>query len=199
MSQLKTNLQEILAEKQQKIIAENIRRNVSVFGVIGTLDEADFTGVNVDEDCVLENTGSGEVTAINAGGKFRGKILNSGGIDYICLRDDEHPADGVEYVDNGNDNDSYVLAAWNDITKLMPQGKIPDEYSQKGIFIPTDGPHNMTEVHINQGHLKAAIGLTAEKIVQGNTILGVAGTAIPEDTQDYNDCLDLTNQILGNV
>ena len=42
-------------------------------------------------------------------------------------------------------------------------------------------------------------GITAEKIVKGNTIFGVEGTTeTGELTQEeYNNCLNLTNQIIG--
>ena len=38
MSDLKTNLQEILQEKQDKIIPENIKKDVQIFDVTGTYD-----------------------------------------------------------------------------------------------------------------------------------------------------------------
>ena len=38
MSDLKTNLQEILQEKQEKIIPENIKKDVQIFDVVGTLE-----------------------------------------------------------------------------------------------------------------------------------------------------------------
>ena len=42
------------------------------------------------------------------------------------------------------------------------------------------------------------VGLTADKIVQGNTILGVEGTYENIMSQnDYDECLELTQQILG--
>ena len=38
MSQLKTNLEQILQEKQEKIIPENIKKDVQIFDVVGTLE-----------------------------------------------------------------------------------------------------------------------------------------------------------------
>lgn len=70
MSQLKINLQEILAEKQQKIIAENIRRNVSVFGVVGTLDEGIDTS---DATATAANVAEGETAYVN-GEKITGTL-----------------------------------------------------------------------------------------------------------------------------
>lgn len=56
MSDLKTNLQEILQEKQDKIIPENIKKDVQIF---------DVTGFELDE--TYENTISPEeyTTAVN--------------------------------------------------------------------------------------------------------------------------------------
>ena len=43
MSDLKINLQEILQEKQDKIIPENIKKDVQIFDVIGTYEGSDIT------------------------------------------------------------------------------------------------------------------------------------------------------------
>ena len=50
MSELKTNLQEILQEKQEKIIPENIKKDVQIFDVVGTLEGGTTTsGVKLFE------------------------------------------------------------------------------------------------------------------------------------------------------
>ena len=50
MSELKTNLQEILQEKQEKIIPENIKKDVQIFDVVGTLESGTTTsGVKLFE------------------------------------------------------------------------------------------------------------------------------------------------------
>lgn len=46
MSDLKTNLQEILQEKQDKIIPENIKKDVQIFDVTGTLESGAMTEEN---------------------------------------------------------------------------------------------------------------------------------------------------------
>ena len=43
MSELKTNLQEILQEKQEKIIPENIKKDIQIFDVVGTLESGAMT------------------------------------------------------------------------------------------------------------------------------------------------------------
>ena len=42
MSELKTNLEEILQEKQTKIIPENIKKDVTIFDVTGTYEGANL-------------------------------------------------------------------------------------------------------------------------------------------------------------
>ena len=49
MSELKTNLQEILQEKQEKIIPENIKKDVQIFDVIGTLESTGAVINNQDK------------------------------------------------------------------------------------------------------------------------------------------------------
>ena len=50
MSDLKINLQEILQEKQEKIIPENIKKDVQIFDVVGTLEgETTASGVKLFE------------------------------------------------------------------------------------------------------------------------------------------------------
>ncbi|WP_288886930.1 hypothetical protein [uncultured Eubacterium sp.] len=161
MSQLKTNLQEILAEKQQKIISENIRRNVSVFGVIGTLDEGIDTS---DADAVAGDLAEGKTAYVN-GEKITGNVAviesNSG-------------------VTTGEfQNSPYIIPIFDE-DKLIRAG---------------GGPI------INETALANKILLSADKIKQGETILGIEGTVVPEDPEhaDYDDCLQLTEEILGNV
>ena len=59
MSELKTNLQEILQEKQEKIIPENIKKDVQIFDVVGTLDSGGITINNQDKTI----TTNGQYTA----------------------------------------------------------------------------------------------------------------------------------------
>ena len=47
MSELKTNLQEILQEKQEKIIPENIKKDVQIFDVTGTYEGSGSSGEGV--------------------------------------------------------------------------------------------------------------------------------------------------------
>lgn len=49
MSDLKTNLQEILQEKQDKIIPENIKKDVRIFDITGTYEQILGEGEIINE------------------------------------------------------------------------------------------------------------------------------------------------------
>lgn len=49
MSDLKTNLQEILQEKQDKIIPENIKKDVQIFDITGTYEQILGEGEIINE------------------------------------------------------------------------------------------------------------------------------------------------------
>lgn len=54
MSDLKTNLEQILQEKQTKIIPENIKKNVEIFGITGTLEaEINTSDATATSDDIL--------------------------------------------------------------------------------------------------------------------------------------------------
>lgn len=57
MSELKTNLQEILQEKQDKIIPENIKKDVQIFDVVGSLEAANYDNTLTPEEYIdCDNT-----------------------------------------------------------------------------------------------------------------------------------------------
>lgn len=62
---------------------------------------------------------------------------------------------------------------------------------------------NTTTVRINpfKNDVARGIGLTADKILEGNIILGISGTAKEAvditTTEDYQSCISLANDILG--
>ena len=57
MSDLKTNLQEILQEKQDKIIPENIKKDVQIFDVVGSLEAANYDNTLTPEEYIdCDNT-----------------------------------------------------------------------------------------------------------------------------------------------
>lgn len=77
MSELKTNLEAILQEKQNKIIPENIKKDIQIFDVIGTYEGSGGTDYNVklfeteEEMQADENAQEGDLAVI-----YRSEIQN---------------------------------------------------------------------------------------------------------------------------
>lgn len=67
-------------------------------------------------------------------------------------------------------------------------------FVQGGIFVP---PGNNFAISAGFSNVAQAIGLTADVIAEGTTILGITGTLDITDFQDYQDCLVISKQILG--
>lgn len=73
MSDLKTNLQEILQEKQDKIIPENIKKDVQIFDVIGTMNGGiDTSDANATANDIAQNK-----TAYVNGEKITGTVFTT--------------------------------------------------------------------------------------------------------------------------
>ena len=78
MSQLKTNLEQILQEKQTKIIPENIKKNVEIFGITGTLEaEINTSDATATVDDIINPK-----TAYVNGEKIIGTMPNNGELNY---------------------------------------------------------------------------------------------------------------------
>ena len=73
MSELKTNLQEILQEKQEKIIPENIKKDVTIFDITGTYEGSGDVKLfeTVEEMQADENSKEGDLAVV-----YRSEIQN---------------------------------------------------------------------------------------------------------------------------
>lgn len=72
MTGLESNLRNILSQKETKIIPENIKKNVTIFGVTGTLEEGDVDTTNAT---ATENDIINPKTAYVNGEKITGNIM----------------------------------------------------------------------------------------------------------------------------
>lgn len=76
-------------------------------------------------------------------------------------------------------------------------------YTNAPIETQLVNPGTTVNVGATFDNLAASIGLTADRIIEGNTILGIQGVAkvdIPfEDELEYAECLAISNQILGVI
>ena len=86
MSDLKTNLQQILDEKNSKIIPENIKKGIEIFGVTGTLEDSGGTGIDTSDATATVNDIINPKTAYVNGKKLVGtmipKYASTGEVNY---------------------------------------------------------------------------------------------------------------------
>ena len=160
MSELKTNLDEILQEKQNKIIPENIKKDIQIFDVIGTY-EGSGGGIDTSSDnpITADDVAQGKEGFVN-GEKVIGNAytVESGGSAIAINSPYTYKTGPVEQLQ------IYGQApTWSDgqTSTLFKQG------SQTFISILKE----------EQPDLANAISLTPEKLVKGNTILGIEGIA----------------------
>ena len=150
MSDLKTNLEEILQEKQTKIIPENIKKDITILGVTGTME----SGIDTSDATATINDIAQDKTAYVNGEKITGTLKKLFELSYI--------------VNN---------VVWTDETDL----------SQLRLDIPLLGDgivtsnQTKTVVILHYDKLAEEIGLTADKIKAGETILGITGTYTGEN------------------
>lgn len=154
MSELADNLQEILNEKQLKIIPENIKKDITVFGVTGTLEEGIDTS---DATATADDIASGK-TAYANGQKITGNVMEFLNEQGFYFADNPVSFIGVE--------DIYS------VIRAVP------------IFNMLFRTGSQINIKVKNTDLANGIGLSAEKIVSGNTILGVSGTATIGESAD---------------
>lgn len=147
MSILNDNLNQILQEKEQKIIPENIKSGVQIFDVVGTYEGS---GIDTSDATATANDILNPKTAYVNGEKITGNILSLDGVILLILEQDnpvEVDETGIIFKGKASD-DGYIMA---DVTSIWTQ-------------------------KINNNIIASAIGLTADKIKAGETILGITGT-----------------------
>lgn len=165
MSQLKSNLQEIYAEKQAKIIPENIKKDIQIFDVIGTYEGLDTS----DADAIPLDIVAPRTAYVN-GQKITGTLQ---GVD-------EFAPIGI-----AGDADNITLETFDETINVVTA-----EYTKTSEPQLLNGNCKIT-AFMKQSSVATAAGLTPEKIVSGNTILGVEGTATTGiDTSDANATID---------
>lgn len=148
MSTILQKANEILAEKNQKIIPENIKSGVKIFDIDGTLQglqEGTADATAIAQDIV------GSKTAYVNGEKLTGTL---------AIKTNTDTASNI-YSTNYTSADSLTF-----------EGEWASKYNRTAF-----DPGAKFNLIVNESEIADKISLTADKIVEGNTILGVEGTA----------------------
>lgn len=140
MSQLKNDLQKIYAEKQAKIISENIKKDVQIFDIVGTYEGLDTSDATATANDIVE----GKTAYVN-GEKITGTLSVS------------NPHYNGYRVEQSGENKITLSGSTLAKRIYVNQGTIP-------------------QMSISMITLAEGIGLTADKIKAGETILGITGT-----------------------
>lgn len=171
MSTLKQKAQDILDEKEEKIIPENIKKDIQIFDVTGTLEEGvDTSDATATEGDLVENT-----SAYVNGVKIEGTLIDAREQSSVTDINGE-----ISYF-SGNDNTTILCYETSDDT--------PD------IVI---GNSNQIYGNLDNAEFTENIGLTADKIKKDETILGVVGTLDASGT-DTSDATATENDLVADT
>lgn len=142
-NELKVNLNSILVEKQQKILPQNIKKDIEIYGVTGTLETLDTSDANATSGDILVDK-----TAYVNGQKITGTLpLFSNTRTFTATGD-------------------VVLDAENSKVKLSTTNNTKQIIDNNVVI----------EISADYSTIATAIGLTADKLKAGETILGIVGT-----------------------
>ena len=147
MSTLKDKAEQILNEKEQKILPENIKKDIQIFDIVGTLE----SGIDTSDATATETDLIKGKTAYVNGEKITGTISDLRGTGQDIMGVNVSIKDYSAYnelVFSGNSNLNNVVS---DTTTYVSM-----------------------EVTYNQ--LATKLGLTADKIKKDEIILGITGT-----------------------
>lgn len=166
-NELQQNLDAILLDKNTNLKPENLKSGVTCLGVEGTLSKGTDTS---DATATIYDILYGK-TAYGPYGKMTGTIINNA--SYSPLFVDTNVNVSTKQVQKSSEDPTMT-----DVLEFSNQNL--NKSVQKYLY---------TSIELNAEFADVAnvIGLTAEKLVKGNTILGVEGTASAGlDTSDAN-------------
>lgn len=150
MSSLKDKANNILSDKSTNLLPENIKKDTTILGVVGTLETLDTSDANATADDIARNK-----TAYVNGELITGNVFS--------------------YDDEILNSDTMEI----DLNQLSGDGDLPGmvitlKQSVSSKCMVT----NNTKISAFKRYDEFAdlIGLTPEKIKAGETILGVTGT-----------------------
>lgn len=157
-NQLQTNLDAILQDKNTNLLPENLKAGITCLGVEGTMS----TGIDTsDADALAGDIREGKTAYVN-GEKVTGtiKVLNDYGLD-----SEAETITSMAGFPIGSETNLW----FNGYTANMGANRLYKAISPR-IYAP-------------YSQVAEAIGLTADKIKAGETILGITGTYTGETTE----------------
>ena len=145
-----------IVQGDQNLISENIKKDISIFGVTGT-----YSGDGTSDATATANMIQEGYTAYTADGKITGTAKNENSHIFT--------------------SDANVYAVEGDLLELAYEVEEPRIFQQG----------NGALLRAPFSKVADVIELTSDKLVEGNTILGIEGTAqIGIDTSDANATAD---------
>ena len=175
-NELQTKLDAILLDKNTNLLPENIKKNVTVLGITGTLENG---GIDTsDATATADDIIKGKTAYVN-GVKVEGNLPEAPGLAITTPQDTLRVIDwpSLSYIEWSHEN--YISA------RVLKPGITVSGYLQ-------------------YSQLVNAIGLTADKIKKGETILGITGTYEPDYTElgtisptEYNTAVATSEDIRG--
>lgn len=146
MSNILEKCNRINEEKNTKLLPENLKAGITCFGVTGNLEEGIDTS---NATAVADDIISGKTAYIN-GELVTGTITDARNISMICSAS----------ASNLTKYDTKITLA---VPPMYPLPKVISANTYMAVDISND-------------ILASAIGLTADKLVEGVTVLGITGT-----------------------
>lgn len=167
-NELQTNLDNILADKNTNLLPENLRAGITCLGVEGTMKE----GVNTsDADITPEDIRNGKI-AYGKDGKVVGNVQTTAGFagkdidEIITLTGAYGSKQSVSYEQGFDERPGYV--GISELQETAPHMILPG---------------CITTLSAREDLIAQVIGLTADKIKAGETILGITGTYAGESSE----------------
>lgn len=181
MTELERKLRLAVSEKTDKLLPENIRYGVTIFGITGTQKE-----VHNQIKQITEN-GTYEPDEDYTG--FSNVVVNvpTGGID--TTTDNPILSDDVVIGKEGWANNNKIIGTLrNDDTNNIVLDTVTDDELHFKTTLTSKIIENITDIIASVSSVANKIDLTPDKIVKGNTVLGIVG--ITEPAEQTNDELE---------
>lgn len=195
-NELQTKLDTILEDKNTNLLPENLKAGVTCLGIEGTMEAGVDTS---DATATAEDLAEGKTAYINnekiegtvpvLAGWGNEKVLACDRDSVYFVPDDDNSSITVYTSDTGN-------ACFTVYGTYKKAGIIESEEYNTRVMLDNISDTTPPQLVVCMSQKKAAesIGLTSDKLVSGNTILGVEGTVetggtidVPEFTPDTDD------------